>query len=66
MMSGARVLAGFCRGTRFDWVALGADRAMFIERLLNQGNAPLLEQTLKFTAARQKLLTENARAFYRL
>ena len=32
---------------------------MFIERLLNQGNAPRLEQTLKFTAARQKLLTEN-------
>ena len=32
---------------------------MLIERLLNQGNAPLLEQTLKFTAARQRLLAEN-------
>lgn len=32
---------------------------MFIERLLNQGNAPLIEQTLKFTALRHKLLAEN-------
>jgi flagellar basal-body rod protein FlgB len=32
---------------------------MFIEHLLNQGNAPLLEQTLKFTAARQRLIGEN-------
>ena len=32
---------------------------MFIERLLNQGNAPLLEQTLRFTAARQSLIAEN-------
>ena len=32
---------------------------MFIERLLNQGNAPLLEQTLKFTAARHRLIAEN-------
>ena len=32
---------------------------MFIDRLLNQGNAPLLEQTLRFTEARQKLLTED-------
>ena len=32
---------------------------MFIERLLNQGNAPLLEQMLRFTEARQKLLMEN-------
>lgn len=32
---------------------------MFIERLINQGNAPLAEQVLKFTAARQKLLIEN-------
>ena len=32
---------------------------MFIERLLNQGNAPLLEQMLRFTEARQKLLIEN-------
>src|SRR5688500_15893903 len=30
-----------------------------IERLLNQGNAPLLEQMLKFTAARHKLIAEN-------
>jgi flagellar basal-body rod protein FlgB len=32
---------------------------MFIERLLNQGNAPLLEQVLKFSAARHKLIAEN-------
>jgi flagellar basal-body rod protein FlgB len=32
---------------------------MFIERLLNQGNAPILEQTLKFTAARHRLIAEN-------
>jgi flagellar basal-body rod protein FlgB len=32
---------------------------MFIERLINQGNAPLAEQVLKFTAARHKLLQEN-------
>jgi flagellar basal-body rod protein FlgB len=32
---------------------------MFLERLLNQGNAPLIEQVMKFTAARQKLLAEN-------
>jgi flagellar basal-body rod protein FlgB len=32
---------------------------MFIENLLNQGNAPLLEQTLRFTEARHRLLTEN-------
>jgi flagellar basal-body rod protein FlgB len=32
---------------------------MFIERLLNQGDAPLLEQMLKFTAARHKLIAEN-------
>ena len=32
---------------------------MFIDRLLNQGNAPLLEQMLKFTAARHKLIAEN-------
>lgn len=32
---------------------------MFIERLINQGNAPLAEQVVKFTAARHKLLTEN-------
>ena len=33
---------------------------MFIERLLNQGNAPLLEQVVRFSAARQKLILENA------
>jgi flagellar basal-body rod protein FlgB len=32
---------------------------MFIDRLLNQGNAPLLERTLEFTAARHKLIAEN-------
>ena len=32
---------------------------MFIERLINQGNAPLLEQTVRFHAARHRLLAEN-------
>jgi len=32
---------------------------MFIERLLNQGNAPLLEQMLQFTSSRHKLIAEN-------
>jgi flagellar basal-body rod protein FlgB len=32
---------------------------MFVERLLNQGNAPLLERVLHFTAARQRLIGEN-------
>ncbi len=32
---------------------------MLVERLLNQGNAPLLERTVKFHAARHKLLAEN-------
>ena len=32
---------------------------MFVQRLLNQGNAPLLEQMLKFTAARHNLIAEN-------
>ena len=32
---------------------------LFIERLLDQGSAPLLEQTLRFTAARQSLIAEN-------
>jgi len=32
---------------------------MFIERLLNDGNAPLLEQMLRFTTARHNLLAEN-------
>ena len=32
---------------------------MFIDRLLNQGPAPLLEQTLRFTEARQRLIAED-------
>ena len=32
---------------------------MFIERLLDQGNAPLLEQTVRFAAARHRLIAEN-------
>ena len=32
---------------------------MFIDRLLNQGNAPLLERMLHFTAARHRLIAEN-------
>src|SRR5688500_12493964 len=32
---------------------------MFIERLINQGNAPLIEQTVRFHAARHRLLAEN-------
>ena len=32
---------------------------MFIERLLNQDNAPLLEQMLRFTEARHRLLMDN-------
>jgi flagellar basal-body rod protein FlgB len=32
---------------------------MFIDRLLNQGSTPLLEQTLQFTAARHKLIAED-------
>lgn len=32
---------------------------MFIERLLNQDSAPLLERMLKFTAARHRLIAEN-------
>lgn len=32
---------------------------MFIERLLNQGSAPLLAQTLSFTSSRAKLIAEN-------
>jgi flagellar basal-body rod protein FlgB len=31
----------------------------FVGRLLNQGNAPLIEQMLEFSAARHKLLAEN-------
>ncbi|HEY7087419.1 MAG TPA: hypothetical protein VH518_04970 [Tepidisphaeraceae bacterium] len=32
---------------------------MFIERLLNQGNSPLIEQAVRFAAAREKLLSED-------
>ena len=32
---------------------------MFVERLINQGNAPLLEQMAKFASARHRLLAEN-------
>jgi flagellar basal-body rod protein FlgB len=32
---------------------------MFIDRLLNEGNAPLLEQMLRFTAQRHELIAEN-------
>lgn len=32
---------------------------MFVERLINQGNAPLLEQWMKFTQARHRLIAEN-------
>ena len=31
----------------------------FIDRLLDQGSAPLLEQTLRFTVARHRLIAEN-------
>jgi flagellar basal-body rod protein FlgB len=33
--------------------------AMFIERLLDQGPAPVLEQMLRFAAARHRLIAEN-------
>jgi flagellar basal-body rod protein FlgB len=32
---------------------------MFIENLLNQGDAPMLSELLKFTSQRHKLLAEN-------
>ena len=32
---------------------------MFLERLLNQTNAPLLEQVARFTSARQGLIAQN-------
>ena len=32
---------------------------MFIDKLLNQDNMPLLEQALRFSAARQQLIAEN-------
>ena len=31
----------------------------FIERLLNQGDTPLVEQAIRFSAAREKLIAEN-------
>src|SRR3954470_17256082 len=32
---------------------------MFIERMLNDGNAPIIEASVRFAAARHRLLTEN-------
>jgi len=32
---------------------------MFIERLFNQDSAPVLEQVIRFTAARHRLIAEN-------
>jgi flagellar basal-body rod protein FlgB len=32
---------------------------MFLERLMNQTNSPLLEQMLQFTEARHRLISEN-------
>lgn len=32
---------------------------MFLNKLLNEGNAPLLERMLEFTAARHRLIAEN-------
>ena len=32
---------------------------MFIDRLLNQGNAPLLEQVVQFSSQRHRLIAEN-------
>lgn len=32
---------------------------MFIERLINQGSTPLMEQAVRFSAERQRLLAEN-------
>src|SRR5688500_4985527 len=32
---------------------------MFIEKLLNQGNAPLLEQVVRFSGQRHRLILEN-------
>jgi len=34
-------------------------QAMFVTKLLNEGNAPLLERMLEFTAMRHKLIAEN-------
>lgn len=32
---------------------------MFLDRLMNQTNAPLLEQVLQFTSARHRMIAEN-------
>ena len=32
---------------------------MFIDRLLNHGNAPILEKMVEFSATRHRLITEN-------
>lgn len=32
---------------------------MFVDRLLNSGNAPILEQMVRFTEARHRLIAEN-------
>jgi len=32
---------------------------MFIDRLINQGNAPLLEQWMRFTQTRHRLIAQN-------
>lgn len=32
---------------------------MFVNRLLNQGNAPILEQVVRFTGKRHELIAEN-------
>src|SRR5450432_1968597 len=32
---------------------------MFIDRLLNQNDLPLIEQTIRFSAAREKLIAED-------
>jgi flagellar basal-body rod protein FlgB len=35
------------------------EAGMFIEKLINQGNAPLIERMMRFTAARHRLIAEN-------
>jgi flagellar basal-body rod protein FlgB len=42
-------------GTHFDVETA----AMFIDRLMNQTNAPLIERVLQFAAARQGLIAQN-------
>ncbi len=32
---------------------------MFVDRMINEGNAPLLEQVVKFAAVRHKLILDN-------